>query len=138
MKILIRWITLPPELTKSNEGRKIPTHPRVLECLTELSRSQYGTTNFLFPDSSKNKPRLFPRTAWEYALKRADIQNFRFHDLRHTLITNSRKAGKQDRSIMKITGHRTMSVFMRYDTVDDEDLLKVIEFLAQSWHSRLF
>ena len=37
-----------------------------------------------------------------------------------------RRAGKQDRSIMAITGHKTMSVFTRYDTVDEEDLKRVV------------
>ena len=33
-----------------------------------------------------------------------------------------RKAGKQDRVIMAITGHKTMLAFTRYDTVDEADL----------------
>ena len=38
-----------------------------------------------------------------------------------------RKAGKQDRAIMKITGHKTMSMLQRYDTVDGEDLRRVVD-----------
>ena len=37
-----------------------------------------------------------------------------------------RRAGKQDRAIMAITGHKTMVVFTRYDTVDEEDLKRVV------------
>ena len=37
-----------------------------------------------------------------------------------------RRAGKQDRAIMAITGHKIFSVFTRYDTVDEEDLRRVV------------
>jgi hypothetical protein len=29
---------------------------------------------------------------------------------------------------MAITGHKTMSVFMRHDTVDEEDLKRAVEY----------
>jgi len=37
-----------------------------------------------------------------------------------------RKAGKHDRVIMAITGHKTMSVFRRYDTIDEKDLKEAV------------
>jgi len=121
------WINLTPEITKTNEGRKIPLHERVVECLAEIRNAQHIHSDFVFPSPQNGGPKNFPREVWERARERAGLDNFRFHDLRHTFVTNARKAGKQDRAIMKITGHKTMSVFMRYDTVDDEDLRKVIE-----------
>jgi len=56
----------------------------------------------------------------------AGIENFRFHDFRHTFVTNMRRAGKQDRAIMAITGHKTMAMLMRYDSVDEDDLKRVV------------
>ena len=53
------------------------------------------------------------------ACKEAGIENFRFHDLRHVAINNWRKAGHDYFKIMKTTGHKTMAVFKRYNTVDD-------------------
>ena len=61
-----------------------------------------------------------PRTAFVHACQRAKIEDFHFHDLRHCFVTRSRREGYQDRRIMSITGHKTMSVFTRYDTVDRE------------------
>jgi hypothetical protein len=37
-----------------------------------------------------------------------------------------RRAGKQDRAIMAITGHKTMAMLMRYDSVDEDDLKRVV------------
>ena len=56
------------------------------------------------------------------ACEEAGIENFRFHDLRHVAINNWRKAGHDYFKIMKATGHKTMAVFKRYNTVDDEEL----------------
>ena len=92
----------------------------LIECLEKLQSNNERV--FLY----YGKPVKYIAKAFSVALQKAGIEEFRFHDLRHTFVTNMRKAGKQDRAIMKITGHKTMSVFLRYDTVDDEDLRRVI------------
>jgi hypothetical protein len=55
------------------------------------------------------------------ALKRAKISDFRLHDLRHTFVTNPRKVGVDRTVIMKLTGHKTLSMFTCYNTVDEAD-----------------
>jgi integrase len=73
------------------------------------------------------------KRSFKTACVEAGIENFRFHDCRHTFVTNMRRAGKQDRVIMAITGHKTFTVFTRYDTVSEEDLLGAVRepILAQ-------
>jgi hypothetical protein len=44
------------------------------------------------------------------------------NDLCHTATTNMGRAGVDALSAMKISGHKTMAVFKRYDTVDEDDL----------------
>ena len=50
------------------------------------------------------------------------ITNTVFHDFRHTATTNLRRAGVDTLTTMKITGHKTMVVFTRYNTIDEHDL----------------
>jgi integrase len=45
-----------------------------------------------------------------------------FHDLRYTATTNLRRAGVDALTAMRITGHKTMAVFKRYNTIDGGDL----------------
>ena len=52
-----------------------------------------------------------------------------FHDLRHTFVTNARRAGIDYFRIMAITGHKTMAVFKRYNTIDQQDLQGAIRQL---------
>ena len=60
--------------------------------------------------------------AFERACQRAGVENATFHDLRHTFVTNARRAGIDYFRIMAITGHKTMAVFKWYNTVDEADL----------------
>ncbi len=115
------WIYLKPEQTKTEEGRKIPLNKEAVRALSTI-RKDVGLVFHYHGNAIKEV-----RKAFNAACKKAKIKDFRFHDLRHTFVTNMRRAGKQDRAIMAITGHKTMSVFTRYDTVDDEDLRKVVE-----------
>ena len=45
-----------------------------------------------------------------------------FHDFRQVAISNLRNAGNIPTVIMKASGHKTMSMFIRYNLVDEEDL----------------
>jgi integrase len=70
------------------------------------------------------------KRAFDTARQKAKIPDFRFHDLRHTAITNMRKAGVPDRVIMRISGHKTLKMLDRYDKIDAEDLSKAINQTA--------
>lgn len=50
------------------------------------------------------------------------IEDFRFHDLRHSAVTNLRNAGVPIETIMKIVGHASVEMFLRYRAVDDAEL----------------
>lgn len=43
------------------------------------------------------------------------------HDFRHTYNTNLRKSAVDRSVIMKLTGHKTMATFLRYNTIDEID-----------------
>ena len=49
------------------------------------------------------------------------------HDMRRSAIRNFRKAGISESEGMKISGHRTNSVYKRYDIIDEEDQRNTME-----------
>jgi len=101
--------------------------PELKEMLLRPSKVRHLKHNHVF--TYRGVPVKEIKRSFKSACKKAGIEDFRFHDLRHTFITNMRKAGVERGIIMKITGHKTTSMFDRYNTVDQEDALRAMEKL---------
>lgn len=113
--------------TKTDEARIVPLIPAVIEALRSLPR-RIGSP-WVFGYKGK-RPLKDVRTAFASAKERAGLEDFHFHDLRHCFVTNARRAGIDQITIMSITGHKTTSVFKRYNTVEEADVLEAGRRLA--------
>jgi integrase len=125
-------VRLEPGETKNDEGRTIPLVPELYEVL----KIQRETRDRYFPDCpwvfSRGGERILDfRGAWESACKAAglvakvgekDKHTRLFHDLRRTGVRNLIRAGVPEKVAMAISGHKTRSVFDRYNIVSDSDL----------------
>ena len=67
------------------------------------------------------------RHAWESACKQAGHPGLLFHDLRRSAVRNLTSSGVDQAVCMKITGHKTDSVFRRYRIVDERDMARALE-----------
>lgn len=67
------------------------------------------------------------REAFENAVKRAGIKNFRFHDLRHTAASYMAMSGASQGELMAILGHRSPSMTRRYAHYSQGHLSKLME-----------
>ena len=52
--------------------------------------------------------------AWRRILKRAAIEDFRFHDLRHEATSRLFERGLSIMEVQRITGHKTLAMLVRY------------------------
>jgi len=61
-------------------------------------------------------------TAWQNALRKADITDFRFHDLRHTWASWHRQAGTSCDELKDLGGWKSRSMVDRYAKFATENL----------------
>jgi integrase len=116
------FIRLGPEDTKTNEGRLVPFNGELREMFKELPRNLPAARVF----NRYGKPITSIREAFAAACCRAEIEEFTFHDLRHTAINNWRLQGHDYFRIMAATGHKTLNVFKRYNTVSKDELKALV------------
>lgn len=74
--------------------------------------------SYVFPAPCGTKP-IDIRTAWETAVRKAELEDFHFHDLRHTTASYLRIAGHSLEDIGDVLGHRSLTVTRRYAHLDD-------------------
>lgn len=69
-----------------------------------------------------DKPESTIKKAWAGACKDAGLQDFRFHDLRHSAITRLVASGEPSANVMKISGHTQHTTFQRYVNPNSESV----------------
>jgi integrase len=109
--------------------------PRVLTLVGELGtlieRRWHAREYPVAPETSALSPFVFHRhgqpvgdfrKAWATACAAAGVAGTLFHDLRRSAVRNFEKAGVSQSVAMKISGHKTASVYRRYRIVDESDI----------------
>jgi len=100
--------------TKTDDARLIPLTHELAGLLKDLYKVRYLDEQKVFLVNGRSVGPV--KTAFNGACRRAGIEEFHFHDFRHTAVTNMRRAGIDHLTIMTITEHKTTAVFKRYHT----------------------
>lgn len=130
-------VRLEPGTTKNDEGRTFPF--AAFPEMADLLRLQRERTSALERETGQIIPRVFHRNgrpirdfrgAWDAACEAAGVPGRLFHDLRRTAVRNLERAGVPRSVAMKLTGHKTESVYRRYAIVSETDLSEGVRKLA--------
>lgn len=114
-------------LTKNGERRVVPLVGHALECVQELAKVRRLDTDLLFPGKTNPNEPIDLRQPWETALKRAEIENFRFHDLRHSAASYLAMNGASLAEIAETLGHKTLQMVKRYSHLSEAHTASVVE-----------
>lgn len=132
-----RTVRLEPGTTKNDEARTFPFG--AFPDLERLLQRQRERTTALERGSERIIPWVFHRaglpiryfkTAWKNACTAAGVPGRLVHDLRRTAVRNLERAGVPRSVAMKLTGHKTESVYRRYAIVSEADLSAGVARLA--------
>jgi len=101
--------------SKNGDRRTIPLNGQAMEALKARGKVRHIKSDYVF--ASKVGSRLEKRNlarAFYLAMDRAVVENFRFHDLRHTFATRLAQAGVDIYTIAKLLGHKDIRMTQRY------------------------
>lgn len=118
--------------TKNQDRRVVPIVPDVVELLSDLGKVRRLDTDLVFPQPGKEK--VLDVDHWFYlALDEAEIENFRFHDLRHTAASYLAMSGATPPEIAAVLGHRTLQMVKRYAHLSEAHTSSVVERMTKKF-----
>jgi integrase len=127
--------------TKNGEIRVVPLVGKALSLLKNHSKVRNLKTNLLFPGKPirrNNGEVIYKpmdlRAPWLTALKNADIEDFRFHDLRHSAASYLAMNGASLAEIAEVLGHKTLQMVKRYAHLSEAHTAGVVA----SMNERIF
>jgi integrase len=121
-----RVVRLPT--SKNGDGRVLALEGELLE-LIQRRVVERGHSAWVF--HREGQPIRSFKEAWKTALQVTGLRGKVFHDFRRTGVRNYMRAGVHERVVMDLTGHKTRSVFDRYNITSEDDLRDAVRRLDQ-------
>lgn len=111
--------------TKNEERRILPLSGHALELLQKLYEKSQPNTELIFPGRTEGRP-FSMRAHWNQAVKKAQLIDFRFHDLRHSAASYLAMNGATLAEIAEVLGHKTLQMVKRYTHLSDSHIAQVV------------
>lgn len=116
-------VTVRAGYAKSGKARHIPLNSEVVAVLTEWKRQQPEGRLFNLICTAK---------AWGALMTAAKLEDFRFHDLRHTFASKLVMAGVDLNTVRELLGHGDIKMTLRYAHLAPEHKAAAVEKLVVS------
>lgn len=116
-------------LKQQNKGHKKIQLPLSSKLKIELEKIGIKKSGYVFLKPNTNIPFKNIRDGFKGALKRAKIDNFRFHDFRHTVATRLVAKGSDLGTVKEYLAHSSLTTTQRYLHATPENMLKAVDIL---------
>ena len=127
------------EKTKNGERRGVPLVRNAFIAIKSMRNAHAESNNvrvdgtvLLFPSEGDSSRPVEIRKARETTLGRADIRDFRFHDLRHTAASYLAMEGATAPEIAEILGHKSLQMVKRYSHFTKAHITKLMTRTSES------
>jgi integrase len=121
-------ITISAQKMKNSDYLGIPIIDSVLEVLREAQKVK-AISGHVIHDGGEPLYYVKVQRAFKELLKAAAIENFRFHDLRHSFCSYLRQQGVDLHTIAVLAGHRDVRMTKRYSHLHVESLRQAVQTL---------
>jgi integrase len=111
----LNTIFVPADQEKSHKNKTIPLPAQLKDRFMALAESSFS--GYLFENSATRTHYGDVKHAWLNALRIARIEDFRFHDLRHTFASYALIASNDIRTVQDVLGHSRISTTQKYTHV---------------------
>jgi integrase len=112
--------------TKNGERRRVPLAGLGLELLREHAKIRRLDTDLLFPGNTHAHKPIDLRKPFLTALAAAEINDFKWHDLRHCTASYLAMNGASLAEIAEVLGHKTLQMVKRYSHLSDGHVSNVV------------
>jgi len=135
--LALRWsdiqdgvLTVRAASSKSGKTIRIPLNKTAQEVLDKWRAQTKGEGDApVFPSPQGDGPMGGCRSAWDGLIKRAGIEDFRWHDMRHDFASRLVMAGVDLNTVRELLGHADMKMTLRYAHLAPEAKLRAVERL---------
>ncbi len=115
-------------MCKSGKGRKIPISDQLDEVLKGVRQGNQLKSPYVFCDSDGHRFYSVKRS-FAGACRRAGIEDFHFHDLRHTFASRLVMRGASIKAVQELLGHASLAMTMRYSHLSHDHLKDSVNLL---------
>jgi len=125
------------EQSKNGEGRYVPISAELRAVLGELPSR--GAGEFVFPSpvagaqTKGERPLRDIKTAFLRAVRETSIEDFRFHDLRHTFASHLVMSGADLNTVRELLGHKSLKMTLRYAHLSEAHKDGVIKLIDRAF-----
>lgn len=120
-------LCIPGEFFKNGKDFAIPLS---VDAVAAIQENIGKHSEFVFVDTHGKPIAEISSKVWKATLQRAGIEDFRWHDLRHTWASRMAQAGVPTQALQKLGGWQSMAMVNKYAHHDLESLRGFVEQAA--------